>query len=43
MTIFEQWWQPIEAMIANKEPLDFFQTLYKEIYMNVLRDGRWAR
>lgn len=42
MTIFEQWWQPIEAMIANKEPLDFFQTLYKEIYMNVLRDGRWA-
>ena len=42
MSIFEQWWLPIEAMITNKEPLGLFQTLYKEIYTNVLRDNRWT-
>jgi ABC-type amino acid transport system permease subunit len=41
MTIFEQWWLPIEQMVKNKEPLDFFQTIYKELYMNVISDGRW--
>ena len=42
MSIFEQWWIPIEAMITNKEPLNLWQTLYKEIYMNALRDNRWT-
>ena len=41
MTIFEQWWQPIEQMISNKQPLTFFQTIYKELYMNAISDGRW--
>ena len=42
MSIFEQWWLPIEAAINNNVPLDFFQNIYKEIYMNVIKDGRWA-
>ena len=41
MTIFEQWWLPIEQMIQNKQPLNFFQTIYKEMYMNAIQDGRW--
>ncbi len=41
MTIFEEWWLPIEAMIQNREPLSFLQTLYKELYMNVIQDDRW--
>ena len=41
MSIFEQWWAPIEVMITNKESLNLGQTLYKELYMNVLRDNRW--
>ena len=43
MSVFEQWWQPIEQMIADKVPLSFFQNIYKEIYMNVIRDNRWAQ
>ena len=41
MSIFEQWWAPIELMINEKVPLSFTQNLYKEIYMNVIRDNRW--
>ena len=41
MTIFEQWWQPIEQMISNKQPLTFFQTIYKELYMNAISGDRW--
>ena len=41
MTIFEQWWLPIEQMIQNKQPLNFFQTIYKEMYMNAIQDSRW--
>ena len=41
ISIFEQWWLPIEAAITNKIPLNFFQNLYKEIYMNVIKDDRW--
>ena len=43
MTIFEEWWLPIEALVNSKQPLTFFQTLYKEIYMNAIQDGRWAQ
>ena len=42
MSVFEQWWIPIEQMINANESLNFFQTIYKEIYMNVIRDNRWA-
>ena len=41
MSIFEEWWAPIEALSDAKMPLDFGQTIYKEIYMNVIRDDRW--
>ena len=41
MSVFEEWWLPIEAMIANKEPLSLFQNIYKELYMNLIRDSRW--
>ena len=41
MTIFEQWWLPIEQMVKNKEPLNFLQAIYKELYMNVIAEGRW--
>lgn len=43
MSVFEEWWLPIEAMITNKEPLNFLQTLYKEIYMNAIKDDRWLQ
>ncbi len=42
MSVFEQWWIPIEQMINANESLNFFQMIYKEIYMNVIRDNRWA-
>ena len=29
MSVFEQWWLPIEAMIANKEPLSILPSIYK--------------
>jgi len=41
MELFEQWWAPIEQMVNDRVPLSFWQTLYKEIYLNVIKDGRW--
>ena len=41
MSIFEEWWLPIQTMIDNREPLNFFQNIYKEIYMNAIKDDRW--
>ena len=41
MTIFEQWWAPIEQMMNEKVPLNLIQTIYKEIYVNAIRDDRW--
>ena len=41
MTVFEQWWAPIEQMMNDQVPLNFFQTIYKEIYINAIRDNRW--
>ena len=41
MSIFEEWWLPIETMISNKQQLNFFQIIYKEIYTNAIRDDRW--
>ena len=43
MTIFEQWWQPIEALVKSGQPLNFFQSLYKEIYMNAIFGDRWLQ
>ncbi len=41
MSIFEQWWLPIAELVENRQPLNFFQNLYKEIYMNAIKDDRW--
>lgn len=41
MSIFEQWWAPIEQLVNQNVPLNFFQTIYKEIYINAIRDDRW--
>ena len=39
-TIFDQWWGLIKdkAVAGN---LDFFETIYKEIYQNVIFNNRW--
>lgn len=42
ISIFEQWWLAIEpAVTANT--LNVWQSLYKEIYMNILKDDRWLQ
>ena len=42
ISIFEQWWLQIEpAVQANT--LNFWQFLYKEIYLNVIKDDRWLQ
>lgn len=42
ISIFEQWWQNIlPAVEANT--LNFWQYLYKEIYMNIIKDDRWLQ
>ena len=40
-TIFDQWWLAIKdkAVAGN---LDFWQTIYKEIYQNVIYNNRWV-
>ena len=40
ISIFEQWWLAIEpAVQANT--LNFWQFIYKEIYLNVIKGDRW--
>ena len=40
VSIFEQWWLDIQpAMDSNT--LNFWQNLYKEFYLNVIREDRW--
>ena len=42
ISIFERWWLDIEpAVQANT--LNFGQYLYKEIYLNVIKDDRWLQ
>ena len=42
ISIFEQWWKAIEpAVQANT--LNVWQYLYKEIYLNVIKDDRWMQ
>lgn len=42
VSIFEQWWLAIEpAVKANS--LNFWQYIYKEIYLNVIKDDRWMQ
>lgn len=39
--ILETWWLPIQSKIFANTPLNFFETLYKEIYMNLISNNRW--
>ena len=42
ISIFEQWWQAIQpAVQANT--LNTWQFIYKEIYLNVIKDNRWQQ
>lgn len=42
ISIFEQWWKAIEpAVQANT--LNIWQFLYKEIYLNIIKDDRWLQ
>lgn len=38
--IFEQWWEAIQPALQSNT-LNVWQTIYKEIYLNVIKDGRW--
>ncbi len=40
ISIFEQWWQAIQPAIESNT-LNFWQTIYKEIYMNLISGDRW--
>ncbi|MBP3650739.1 MAG: amino acid ABC transporter permease, partial [Clostridia bacterium] len=42
ISIFEQWWQAIQPGI-EANTLNFWQNIYKEIYMNIIKDGRWLQ
>jgi len=40
VSIFEQWWQEIQPAAQNNT-LNFWQNIYKELYMNVIQGDRW--
>jgi polar amino acid transport system permease protein/polar amino acid transport system substrate-binding protein len=42
ISIFEQWWQAIEPAV-NANTLNFWQFIYKEIYLNVIKGDRWMQ
>ncbi len=40
MSLFEQWWLEI-APGARAGTLNFWQNIYKEIYVNIIQENRW--
>lgn len=40
ISIFERWWLEIEPLV-QANTLNVWQFLYKEIYLNVIKDDRW--
>ncbi len=42
ISIFEQWWLQIEPLV-QANTLNIWQFLYKEIYLNVIKDDRWLQ
>ena len=40
ISIFEQWWQAIQPALESNT-LNFWQYIYKEIYLNVITGDRW--
>ena len=42
ISIFEQWWQNIQPGI-QANTLNFWENLYKEIYMNIIQGDRWLQ
>lgn len=41
MSFLEEWWLPIAAALADNTPLTPLQSIYKEIYTNLIREDRW--
>lgn len=42
ISIFEKWWLEIEPLV-QANTLNFWQFLYKEIYLNIIKDDRWLQ
>ena len=42
VSIFEQWWEAIQPAIENNT-LNFWENIYKEIYMNLIEGDRWMQ
>jgi len=42
ISIFEQWWQNIQPAIQANS-LNFWEYLYKEIYLNIIQGNRWLQ
>lgn len=42
ISIFEQWWLEIEPLV-QANTLNIWQFLYKEIYLNIIKDDRWLQ
>ena len=42
ISIFEQWWQNIQPAI-QANTLNFWENLYKEIYLNIIQGNRWQQ
>ena len=40
VSIFESWWEAIQPAIQSNT-LNVWQSIYKELYLNVIREGRW--
>ena len=40
ISVFEQWWLDIQPALESNT-LNVWQTIYKEIYLNVIKDDRW--
>ena len=42
ISIFEKWWIQIEPLVQAKTA-NVWQNLYKEIYLNIIKDDRWLQ
>ena len=40
ISVFEQWWLDIQPALESNT-LNVWQSIYKELYLNVLKDDRW--
>ena len=42
LSVFDKWWIEIEPLVMDKSA-NVWQNLYKEIYLNILKDDRWLQ